>query len=416
MCIIALGVFLTTARLPLETQDVVIIGGGIVGLATGWALMAKAHFRLSIIEAEDHLAAHQSGHNSGVIHSGIYYRPGSEKAARSTTGREAMYRFCAEHGIAHERCGKIVIAAEVAELAALEELQNRGRANGLTGIRRLSAQEIQSCEPCAGGIAGLYVPDTGIVDYAEVSRMLGKLVREPGGRIELGRRFLTYRADGPHSVLETNRGDVRTRFLINCGGLWADRIARRCHVQPGATIVPFRGEYYQLVPARAGLVRNLIYPVPDPRLPFLGVHFTRTIHGAVEAGPNAVLALARGGYCKTSFNLRDAWEMATNRGLWQLSAHYWRTGMEELWRSWSKRAFVKALKRLVPAVEVDDVQPAGTGVRAQALSRTGRLLDDFHIVRAERMIHVINAPSPAATASLTIGRAIADMAADSLAR
>jgi L-2-hydroxyglutarate oxidase len=394
----------------------VIIGGGIVGLATAWALIENAHFKLSVIEAEDHLAAHQSGHNSGVIHSGLYYRPGSDKAERCKTGREAMYRFCSEHGIAHERCGKIVIAAEDAELPALAELETRGRANGLAGIRRLTAEEIKSYEPCAGGIAGLRVPDTGIVDYAEVSRMLGKLVRERGGQIELGKRFLSYRADGPHGIVQTNRRDVRTRFLINCGGLWADRIARRCHVHPGATIVPFRGEYYQLVPGRAGLVRNLIYPVPDPRFPFLGVHFTRTIHGSVEAGPNAVLALARAGYFKSSFNVRDAWDMATNRGLWQLSAHYWRTGMEELWRSWSKRAFVKALKRLVPALGVDDVQRAGAGVRAQALSRTGRLLDDFHIVRAERMIHVINAPSPAATASLSIGRTIADMAADGLAR
>jgi L-2-hydroxyglutarate oxidase len=400
----------------LETQEVVIIGGGIVGLATAFALLQNAHLELSVIEAEDHLAAHQSGHNSGVIHSGLYYRPGSEKAERCTTGREAMYRLCAEHGIAHERCGKIVIAVEESELPALAELEKRGQANGLTGIRRLTALEIKSYEPCAGGIAGLHVPQTGIVDYAEVSRVLGKLVRERGGRIELGSRFLGYRPDGPEGVLETNRGDLRTRVLINCGGLWADRIARRCRVQPGATIVPFRGEYYQVAPTRAGLVRNLIYPVPDPRFPFLGVHFTRTIHGFIEAGPNAVLALARAGYSKTSFNLRDAWEMATNRGLWQLSTHYWRTGMEELWRSWSRRAFVQALKRLVPDVGVRDVQPAGAGVRAQALSRTGRLLDDFHVVRAERMIHVINAPSPAATASLSIGRTIADMAADSLAR
>jgi L-2-hydroxyglutarate oxidase len=400
----------------LETQDVVIIGGGIVGLATAWALIQKENFRLSLIEAEDHLAAHQSGHNSGVIHSGLYYRPGSEKAQRTTTGREAMYRFCAEHGIAHERCGKIVIAIAEAELAALAELEKRGRANGLTEIRRLTALEIKSYEPCAGGIAGLHVPDTGIVDYALVSRMLGKLVRARGGQIELGRRFLDYRADGPHGVLQTNRGDIRTRFLINCGGLWADRVARRCHVQPGATIVPFRGEYYQLVPARAALVRNLIYPVPDPRFPFLGVHFTRTIHGSILAGPNAILALARAGYSKTSFDMRDAWEMATNRGLWQLSAHYWRTGVLELWRSWSRGAFVKALERLVPDVGINDVRPAGAGVRAQALSRTGRLLDDFHIVRAERMIHVINVPSPAATASLSIGRTIADMAEDSLSR
>jgi L-2-hydroxyglutarate oxidase len=400
----------------VETQDVVIVGGGIVGLATAWALLQKAHFRLSIIEAEDHLAAHQSGHNSGVIHSGLYYRPGSEKAERCTAGREAMYRFCAEHGIPHERCGKIVIATKDAEMPALAELEKRGRANGLSGIRRLTAEEIKSYEPCAAGIGGLHVPDTGIVDYAQVSRRLGKLVQEQGARIELSSRFLAYRADRPHDALQTNRGEIRTRLLINCGGLWADRIARLCHVRPGATIVPFRGEYYQLVPARSLLVRNLIYPVPDYRFPFLGVHFTRTIHGFVEAGPNAVLALARAGYSKTSFNVRDAWEMATNRGLWQLSAHYWRTGMEELWRSWNKRAFVNALQRLVPDVGVHDVRLAGAGVRAQALSRTGRLLDDFHIVRAERMIHVINAPSPAATASLSIGRTIADMSLDSLGR
>jgi len=397
--------------------DIAVIGGGIVGMATAMALVQRTLASVVVLEAEDGLAAHQTGHNSGVIHSGLYYKPGSLKAKNCVAGREALYLFCAVHGIPHERCGKVVVATRERELPRLDELERRGRANGLQGLRRLGPAEIREREPQARGIAGLFVPDTGIVDYTAVTEAYAERVRSGGGEIVLGARVSACRRDAapggaaPDLVLETARGEVRCGALVNCAGLHADRVARLCGVEPGVRIVPFRGEYYALVPERHYLVRNLVYPVPDPGFPFLGVHFTRLIRGGVEAGPNAVLALKREGYSRASFSPRDVAELFSYHGFWRMGFTHWRMGLAESWRSFSTGAFVAALQRLVPAIRRADVVRAGAGVRAQALEPDGRLLDDFLIVEAERMIHVLNAPSPAATASITIGRAIAEKAA-----
>lgn len=389
---------------------IAIVGGGIVGLATAYSLAPRCGQSLVVLEAEDKLAAHQTGNNSGVIHSGLYYKPGSLKAKNCVEGREALYRFCAEHGVAHERCGKVVVATTAAETPALDELERRGRANGLVGIERLTAEGLKKHEPHVAGTAGLWVPETGIVDYAQVAETCARLASEQGAVVRTQWRFTGCVRESGGLVLETSRGRVRCRNLINCGGLESDRVAWRCGVDPGLRIVPFRGEYYQLAPGREHLVRNLVYPVPDPRFPFLGVHFTRMVRGGVEAGPNAVLALKRYGYTRSSFSLRDTLEMARYAGLWRMASRYWKTGLGELHRSWSKAAFVRALQKLMPELCPDDIVPAGAGVRAQALTPAGNLVDDFHIVPAERMIHVLNAPSPAATASLSIGKAIAELA------
>lgn len=394
-----------------ESQyDIAIIGGGIVGLATAMALTAKRSLGLIVLEAEDRLAAHQTGHNSGVIHSGLYYKPGSLKARNCVEGRELMYAFCAEHHIAHERCGKVVVATLPEELPRLEKLEERGHANGLKGVRRLRPEEIKEHEPHVTGLAGLFVPETGIIDYVQVAQTYAKLVEKAGGTIQTNTRLLGCHREPNQLRLETSRGEIRTRYLINCGGLRSDHVARLCGVEPGVKITPFRGEYYELVPERAFLVKNLIYPTPDPQFPFLGVHFTRMIHGGVEAGPNAVLSFKREGYHKFSFNLADAWETATYPGFWKLARKHWRMSVGEFHRSFSKQAFVKALQRLLPELQFDDVHPAGAGVRAQALAPDGALVDDFHIVESERMVHVLNAPSPGATASISIGRSIASMA------
>jgi L-2-hydroxyglutarate oxidase len=393
-----------------ERYDVAVIGGGIVGAAAAHALAESARASLIVLEAEDHVAAHQSGHNSGVIHSGLYYRPGSLKARNCVVGREAMYRFCQEHGLPHERCGKLVVATRESELPALQELERRGRANGLQGLQRLGPEQIREHEPHITGLAGLFVPETGIADYAAVTRTLATLVQKAGHVVRTKAGVLACHRETAGLVLDTTTGPVSCRYLINCCGLQSDRVARLCGVEPGVQVVPFRGEYYELVPERRYLVKNLVYPVADPRFPFLGVHFTRTVHGMIEAGPNAVLALKREGYGKWDFSLRDALGFATYRGFWRLVRRYGRTGIGELYRSLSKRAFRKALQRLLPELRLEDIRPAGAGVRAQAVSPDGALVDDFHIVGAERMIHVLNAPSPAATASLSIGRIIADMA------
>jgi L-2-hydroxyglutarate oxidase len=397
--------------------DLAVIGGGIVGLATAMALVQGTRASVVVLEAEDTLAAHQTGHNSGVIHSGLYYQPGSLKARNCVAGRDALYLFCAAHGIPHERCGKVVVATRERELPHLDELERRGRANGLQGLRRLGPEEIREREPQARGIAGLFVPDTGIVDYTAVTEAYAGRVRAAGGSVVTGARVTACRRDAapggavPENVLETTRGVVRCGALVNCAGLQSDRVARLCGVEPGVRIVPFRGEYYELVPQKQYLVRNLIYPVPDPRFPFLGVHFTRMVRGGVEAGPNAVLALKREGYERSSFSPRDTAELLAYGGFWRMGLRHWRMGLAESWRSTSTGAFVAALRRLVPGLRRADVRRAGAGVRAQALEPDGRLLDDFLIVESERMIHVLNAPSPAATASITIGRSIAERAA-----
>lgn len=389
--------------------EIVIIGGGIVGLATALALTQRGISSLAVLEAENQLAAHQTGNNSGVIHSGLYYKPGSLKAQNCVSGRDALYHFCAEHNLPHERCGKLVVATTPAELPRLEMLEQRGRANGLTVHRLAGAGALREYEPHVAGIAGLWVEATGIVDYVHVARSYARLAEAAGASMQVATRLLAMHKDGPEMVLVTSRGELRCRKLVNCAGLHSDRVARLCGVEPGVRIVPFRGEYYKLATNRTHLVKNLIYPVPDPQFPFLGVHFTRMIHGGVEAGPNAVLAFQREGYRRSSFALADAWEIALSAGFWRLAQRYWRTGIGEFYRSFNKRAFVRALQRLAPEVQAADLLPAGAGVRAQALTPNGALVDDFHIIADQRMVHVLNAPSPAATASLAIGETIAGM-------
>jgi L-2-hydroxyglutarate oxidase len=393
-----------------STYDVAIIGAGIVGLATALKLVQQFKLSLVILEAENEVAAHQTGHNSGVIHSGLYYKPGSLKALNCVSGRDAMYRFCEENDIAHERCGKVVVATSPEEIPSLNLLEERGRANGLDGIRRLLVGEIREIEPHVNGIDGLWVPQTGIVDYLDVSKAYTRKITELGGEIKTSTRVIGFKNNHDTIQLQTNSGDIETRNLINCAGLRSDKIARLCGVNPGLQIIPFRGEYYEVVPQKEHLVKNLIYPVPDVRFPFLGVHFTRMIHGGVEAGPNAVLAFKREGYRKSDISIPDIATFGTYIGFWRMAFKYWKMSISETYRSYSKKAFVKALQRLIPELQMQDVHPAGSGVRAQALSPDGKLLDDFSIIEKTNQIHVLNAPSPAATASLSIGVSIAAMA------
>jgi L-2-hydroxyglutarate oxidase len=393
--------------------DIAIVGGGIVGLATANALLdVHPGSRIIILEAESQLATHQTGHNSGVIHSGLYYKPGSLKAKFCAEGRDAMYRFCGEHGVPHERCGKIVVATSEDELPRLEELHRRGTANGLQGMKWLTPDEMREYEPNVSGIRGLWVSETGIVDYKSVARVYAKILQSRGCELRTATRVIGCVRDDNELKIQTISGEIRSKALVNCGGLQSDRVARLCGLDPGVHIVPFRGEYYELKPERQSLVRNLIYPVPDPRFPFLGVHFTRMIGGGVEAGPNAVLAFKREGYRKSDVSMRDIADLVGFGGFWKMSRRNWKMGMAEVWRSYSKHAFVTALQRLIPALKHEDVIPGGSGVRAQAVDVNGGLLDDFHVVRAPNMIHVLNAPSPAATSSLRIGLEIASMAVE----
>jgi L-2-hydroxyglutarate oxidase len=391
------------------SADLAIIGGGIVGCATALAIASRdPGLKIVLFEKEDQLATHQTGHNSGVIHAGLYYRPDSLKAATCTSGREALYRFCAEHDIPHQRCGKVVVAVDESELPALEELERRGRANGLDGLQRMTATELRKHEPHARGIAGLFVPQTGIVDYVGVARKMAELFRSRGGTILLGTPVTQIRKEHDTYLLQVGSDIAQARGVVNCAGLHADRVARSAGLFPDVRIVPFRGEYYEFKPQRSNLVKHLIYPVPDPQMPFLGVHFTRMIDGTVEAGPNAVLAWRREGYRRSDISLRDLAETMSFAGFWKLAARFWRVGIEEHGRSFSKRLFVKSLQRLMPEIRSSDLIPGGSGVRAQAVDAQGRLVDDFRILREARMIHVLNAPSPAATASLSIGEHIAE--------
>ena len=387
--------------------EVAIVGGGIVGLATARALAPRLGERLTVLEAEPEPAAHQTGNNSGVIHSGLYYRPGSVKAQTCANGRRQLYEFCERHGIPHQRCGKLVVATREQELPALDELERRGHANGLTGLRRLSAEELSEVEPAAAGIAGLQVAETGIVDYRVVTARLVDTLAERGVEVRTGWRLTGVRRDAGSQKLLTTGGELTCRLLVNCAGLHCDRVARLCGHRPQTRIVPFRGEYHRLVEEQAQRVRALIYPVPDPQLPFLGVHVSRHIDGSVEAGPNAVLALARHGYSWSRISPRDLLETLSYGGFWRLAARYWRTGAAEVWRSLNRSAMARELGRLMPGLGRDDLVPAGAGVRAQAVAADGKLLDDFLIQEEPGAIHVLNAPSPAATASLAIGEAIA---------
>jgi L-2-hydroxyglutarate oxidase len=393
-----------------SAYEIAIIGGGVVGLATAMALTQQIHLPIIVLEAENRLAAHQTGNNSGVIHSGIYYKPGSLKARNCVEGRLALYQFCEEHNISHERCGKVIIATNQSELPRLDTLEQRGHANGLEGLRRLTSEQIKEYEPHAIGLAGLHVPQTGIVNYTQVTETYAKIVENAGGTIQKNSRVMAVKKMADGFTLETGQGAVHARSLINCAGLQSDRVARLCGVNPGLQILPFRGEYYELAPERQHLINNLLYPVPDPRFPFLGAHFTRMVKGGVEVGPNAVLAFKREGYKMTSISIRDMLEYGFYSGFWRMALKYWKMGMGEYYRSFFKRAYWKALQVMVPEIELNDIRRSGAGVRAQALAPNGDLLDDFSIVEAEHMIHVLNAPSPAATASISIGKTIAGMA------
>lgn len=388
---------------------IVIVGAGIVGLSTAMHIAQAKAGKVLVLETEKDVAEHQTGNNSGVIHSGLYYKPGSAKAKNCAEGREAMYDFCKEYGIAHDRCGKIVVATHPDELPRMAELEKRGLANGLTGIKQLSKEELKDYEPHVAGIAGLFVPQTGIVNYKDVCKVYQRLITESDGEVRLGTKFISCKRDTNGLAIETNKGKIHASFLVNCGGLQSDRVAKACGVEPGVQIVPFRGEYYELVPEKHHLVKNLIYPVPDPSLPFLGVHLTRMIHGGVEAGPNAVLAFKREGYKLLDISIRDMLGLAVSPGFWRMAAKFWKTGMGEFHRSLSKKAFLKALQRLMPELQMQDIHRGGAGVRAQAMAPDGKLVDDFHIVEAERMVHVLNAPSPAATASLAIGKTLSEL-------
>jgi L-2-hydroxyglutarate oxidase len=395
--------------------DLTIIGGGILGLSTALKITAAhPNTRLLILEKEAELAHHQTGNNSGVIHSGLYYRPGSLKAKSCVSGRKELMRFCDDNSVPYEICGKVVVATSREELPRLDELHRRGIANGLQGLEMIGPDRLKEIEPHATGIQGLYVPETGIVDYRKVSSAYATKVRDANGDIRLSQKVVGILDRGEEIVLQTSGGDYRTKYLINCCGLHSDIVAL---MMGGAgddeeehRIIPFRGEYYKIAPERQFLVRNLIYPVPDPTFPFLGVHFTRMAKGGVEAGPNAVFAYAREGYRHTDINLSDLWRTVSFKGFWAITGKYWRTGFGELYRSLSKSAFVHALQKLLPEIRDSDLVPGGAGVRAQAVSAKGALVDDFIIKQNQRAIHVLNAPSPGATASLAIGQQICAMA------
>jgi L-2-hydroxyglutarate oxidase LhgO len=395
--------------------NVIIIGGGAVGL--GVALEITRRFprqKLLLVEKEDKVACHQSGHNSGVIHSGVYYKPGSLKARLCVAGAAAMVDFCREHGISHNVCGKVIVATNEDERPRLEELRIRGEANGLTGLRLIGSEELRELEPHASGLQALLVPSTGVTDYALVCEKYAQLIVASGGTVRTSVAVTGIQRSAQEIVVETNTGAFATSAVINCAGLYSDRIARMAGDDPGIMIVPFRGEYYDLTPERSSLVRALIYPVPDPRFPFLGVHFTRRITGRVDAGPNAVLALAREGYRHSDINARDLASSLAFPGFWRMAGKHWRNALGEWHRSLSKRAFVRALQRLLPEIRESDLVPGGSGVRAQALKPDGALVDDFQFVPSGKVLHVLNVPSPAATASLMIGKTIVDTAAVSL--
>src|SRR5271165_759897 len=389
--------------------DCIVIGGGIVGLSVAWAIVErKPDVRIAVLEKEDSWARHQTGRNSGVIHSGIYYKPGSLKAKLCREGNRRMVEFCELHGIPYEACGKVVVATKASEVPLLGKLLERGTANRIA-VRRLSAEQVLELEPHVRCLAGLQVPSTGIVDYGGISRKLAEMIAARGGELWLGTKVLGVRAMGSKVLLETSKDTLSTRWVINCAGLHSDRVAKLGGANPGARIVPFRGEYYELKQERRRLVTNLIYPVPDPQFPFLGVHFTRMVDGSVHAGPNAVLSFKREGYTPTSFNLRDFMDTVTYPGFWHLAARHAKSGLEEMHRSISKNAFVRSLQQLIPEITEQDLGPGGSGVRAQALRPDGSLVDDFLIINSPSAIHVCNAPSPAATASLEIGRMIVEL-------
>ncbi len=389
--------------------DIIVVGAGIVGLATAYQIMKKSpDIKIVVIEKESDVSQHQTGHNSGVIHSGLYYTPGSLKARNCLEGYKLLIDFAKAENIPFDICGKIVVATLPEELPRLQNLFERGVANGLTGIRMIGPDEIKQYEPHCTGLRGIHVPQTGIIDYHVVSRKLKEKIEAAGHRVLFNEKVTDIRRVNGKIEVETNNGVHTSRKLVTCAGLHSDRVAKLTSKQLPLRIVPFRGEYFKVKASRQGLVKNLIYPVPDPAFPFLGVHFTRMIEGGLEAGPNAVLAFRREGYSKSSFNLRDTWETFTWPGFQRVAVKYWRMGLGEFYRSFSKKAFVKALQRLLPEICEDDLEVGGAGVRAQASARDGGLVDDFYFVEEAGIVHVCNAPSPAATASLAIGKAVAE--------
>ncbi len=392
--------------------DVVVIGGGIVGLATALNLKkAKPSLRLLLLEKENSLAAHQTGHNSGVIHSGLYYKPGSLKAKNCIEGYHMLIDFCNENNIKYELCGKIVVATNEDQLASLDTLYQRGIQNGLEGLEMLNKDQMQAIEPHVAGIAGIKVPQTGIINYTTVSEKYAENIKNMGGEIRLGEKVSSISEINGVSTVVTTKGSYNTTLVINCAGLYSDKVAQFTEKeQVKVRIIPFRGEYYEIKPEKQYLVKHLIYPVPDPNFPFLGVHFTRMVDGGVEAGPNAVLAFRREGYKKLSVDFSEFGETLAWPGFRKVAAKYWKTGLGEYYRSFSKSAFTKALQALIPEIQKDDLVPGGAGVRAQACDYHGGLLDDFAIIENKQAINVLNAPSPAATSSLSIGKTVAEMA------
>jgi len=389
-------------------DDVIVIGGGIVGLATAYKLLEqKPELKLRILEKEKSIGLHQSAHNSGVIHSGIYYKPGSMKAKNCRRGVEELLLFCDKFNVQYDLCGKVIVAVNLEEVNRLDALYKRGLENGISDVRIVDSQELKDLEPHAAGIKAIHVPSTGIINYTSVVDELAKQIIKRGGEIKTKATVKGFVRKAGECIVNTQTYDYHTGLVINCAGLYSDKIAQLAGENSSISIIPFRGEYYVLKPESRHLVNSLIYPVPDPKFPFLGVHFTRRIDSSVEAGPNAVLATAREGYRRRDFSFQETWELLTNPGFWKIGRNYWKTGMGEYTRSLFKPLFVKALKNLVPAIQGSDLVPGGSGVRAQAMDRTGKLLDDFCIVQSERFIHVLNAPSPAATASFAIGSKIA---------
>jgi L-2-hydroxyglutarate oxidase LhgO len=399
--------------LPEQHFDIAVIGGGVVGLSSALHFCQTfPRLKLVLLEKENSVAQHQSGRNSGVIHSGIYYKPGSLKARLCVEGAAAMIVFCREHSIPYEVCGKIITATSTEEVPRLNELLKRGQANGVAGLKLLSHEEVREIEPHCGGVAWLHVPGTGITDYKRVCEKYAELIAAAGGTVATSTELHHILRNGTDAILETNRSSFRAKYVINCAGLHSDRVSRMAGVDPAVQIMPFRGEYYDLIPERRDLVRTLIYPVPDLRFPFLGVHFTRRVSGEVDAGPNAVLAFKREGYHMTDISVADLSQNLSSPGFWKMASKYWRDGAGEFYRSFRKSAFVHALRRLVPDVRSSDLEPSNSGVRAQAVRPDGFLVDDFQFVCKDNMLHVWNVPSPAATASLPIGREIVKLAQD----
>jgi L-2-hydroxyglutarate oxidase LhgO len=394
--------------------DVVVVGGGIIGLATSMKLTQDfPNLKVAVLEKEEEVAQHQTGHNSGVIHAGIYYAPGSQKANFCSTGGKLLRDFCDEYGIAYDMCGKLIVATDDSEVPQLEELFKRGTENGAQGLRMVNQEEIKDIEPYSAGVKAILSPNTGIIDYFEVSQAYATRMRENGGDLLTNVEVISIENKDNLVYINTTSGTVVAKYVLNCAGLHADTVARMMGVDVGVKIVPFRGEYFSMIPEKEHMVKGLIYPVPDPSMPFLGVHFTRRINGSVEAGPNAVLAFAREGYKKTDVNLKDTLGTLSYSGFWKMSAKYWKVGMHEQYRSLVKGVFVKSLQKLMPEITRDDLGDPGAGVRAQVIDSNGGLLQDFAIEASANAIHVLSAPSPGATSSLTISEYIVDLAQES---